>query len=95
MFNSLSALTPDSLKKNIKFTVLDEKIEGDTAYVNYKSDGSNKIQSLTLKKVGGKWKVAATKDTINELEGAELMDTGATNSDTSTFQTDKAEDSLR
>jgi Domain of unknown function (DUF4878) len=83
MFTSLAALTPDSLKRDIDFTVREERIKGDTAYVDYLLKGSSKVQSLTLRKVDGNWKVAATKDTVNELEGGELIDTGAINSDTS------------
>ena len=94
MFTSLAALTPDSLKRDLDFKVLNEKIHGDTATVEYKSEGSTKVQSLTLRKVEGKWKVAASKDTINELEGGELMETGATNFDTSGTEEQNPEDSL-
>ena len=94
MFISLAALTPDSMKRNLNFSVVDEKIVGDTAYVNYKTEGSTKVQTLTLRKIAGKWKVAATKDTINELEGGELMDTGATNTDTSVVDEKFSGDSL-
>jgi hypothetical protein len=83
MFTNLAALTPDSLKRDLDFKVTGERIQGDTAYVEYKSEGSDKLQSLTLRKVDGKWKVAATKDTVNEMEGNEFMDSGAINTDTS------------
>jgi hypothetical protein len=83
MFISLAALTPDSMKHKMKFEVTGEKVTGDSAYVTYRTEGSTKEQSLTLKKIDGDWKVAATKDTINELEGSEMIDTGATNTDSS------------
>src|SRR6187455_1266601 len=51
MFTSLAALTPDSLKRNLDFVVIGEHIRGDTATVEYKSEGSTKVQSLTLRKV--------------------------------------------
>src|SRR5262245_24929184 len=59
MFISFAALTPDSLKQNINFAVLDEKVAGDTAYVRYRVEGSDKVQSLTLVKADGEWKVGA------------------------------------
>ena len=83
MFINLAAITPDSMKHSLKFEVLDERIAGDTAYVNYRSEGSLKLQTLTLRKADGEWKVAATKDSLNELEGGEAIDSGATQSDTS------------
>ena len=94
MFSSLAALTPDSLKRNLDFKVLNEHIHGDTATVEYQLEGSSKVQSLTLRKMDGKWKVAASKDTINELEGGELMDTGATNTDTSGTEEQNPSDSV-
>jgi len=94
MFTSLAALTPDSLKRDLDFTVVGERIQGDTAYVDYKSEGSSKLQSLTLLKVDGKWKVAASKDTVNELGGGEFMDSGAMNTDTSANGELPAADSL-
>jgi len=94
MFASLATLTPDSLKRDLDFTVLNEHIQGDTATVDYKLEGSTKVQSLALRKVDGKWKVAASKDTINELEGGELFDTGAINTDTSGTEAQDPSDSL-
>ena len=92
MFISFAALTPDTLKQSFNFEVLDERLEGDTAYVNYRMEGSRKTQSLTLIRKDGSWKVAATKDTLNEIEGGEAMDSGATLTDTS--QSESAVDSL-
>ena len=83
MFISLAAITPDSLKTKLHFEVLGERIKGDTAYVEYRLEGSRKTQSLTLLKADGNWKVAATKDSLNEIEGGEAIDSGAIQSDTS------------
>ena len=82
MFIGFAALMPDSAKHSPRFKVLDEKQEGDTAYVHYTMEGSRKVQTLTLIKVDGEWKVAASKDSLNEIEGGEGMDSGATQTDT-------------
>ena len=82
MFISLAAMSPDSLKTQLRFEVLGERIKGDTAYVDYRLEGSRKTQTLTLLKSDGHWKVAATKDSLNEIEGGEAIESGAIQSDT-------------
>jgi hypothetical protein len=82
MFSSLAAITPDSLKRGFDFEISDERVTGDTAWVGYTMANSNRRQELKLIRIEGRWKVAATKDVMNEIEGGEGMDSGATNLDT-------------
>ena len=83
MFSSLAAITPDSLKRGFDFDITSERISGDTAFVGYRMAGSGREQELKLLRIEGRWKVAASKDVMNEIEGGEGMDSGATNLDTS------------
>ena len=83
MFSSLAAITPDSLKRGFDFEITSERLSGDTAYVGYRMAGSGREQELKLLRIDGRWKVAASKDDMNEIEGGEGMDSGATNLDTS------------
>lgn len=76
-------MVPDSTKNEINFTILDEKIEGDKAVVIYKEEGQQGEVPLNLMRVDGKWKVNMTKESINEAESGNVMDLGATQTDTS------------
>jgi hypothetical protein len=81
MMSGFARMMPDSARKERSFEMKDEKIEGDRATVTYTQSDSNEEQSLSLIKVDGKWKVAMTKDSMNEGED-ESLDTGATSTDT-------------
>lgn len=79
MIGGLAKMMPDSAKKEKKYEIVDEKIEGDKATVNYKDeDGS---QTLNLVKQDGKWKVAMSKDSMNGSDESN-MESGATSTDT-------------
>jgi hypothetical protein len=82
MFVGLDARMSDSLKRKYDFSVISERVAGDTAYVDYKSAKSNRVETLTLIKIDGEWKVASTKDSINSQQGGVGMESGATNTDT-------------
>jgi len=82
MFSSLASITPDSVKRGFDFEITGERVTGDTAYVSYRMEESGRQQELKLVRLDGRWKVAASKDVMNEIEGGEGMDSGATNLDT-------------
>jgi len=95
MYISLSKLQPDTISKSLNFKITNEKIEGDTAYVYYKVSGSDIEQMLVLKNIDGEWKVAASKDSMGQVD--EYMDFGGTNTDTSSANSveQEQEDTLR
>jgi len=81
MMNSLTKLMNNADKKMVKTEVISEKIDGDKATVIYKEEGKEGDQVLNLVKVNGSWKVALSKDTMND-GGPVNMDSGATTTDT-------------
>lgn len=87
MMSGFSKLMPDSAKQERSFEMKDEKINGDKATVMYTASGEEGEQTLNLVKIDGKWKVAMSKDSMNDEEGAS-MDTGATTTDTSSSVTE-------
>ena len=63
MMESMMKMAPDSAKKeHPKFTLGEEKMDGDNATVGYKEEGKEGDQNLTLKKVSGKWLVSISKE---------------------------------
>ncbi len=82
MMSGFANLMPDSAKQERSFEMKEEKITGDKATVTYLASGEEGEQSLNLVKVDGKWKVAMSKDSMNDTEGSS-MDAGATSTDTS------------
>ena len=52
------------------FTITKVEEDGDKAKVYYKSEGSDKEESLDLKKVDGKWLVSINKEQGNKEHGA-------------------------
>ncbi len=87
MMSGFSNHMPDSVKQEKSFEMKDEKINGDKATVFYTASGEEGEQSLNLVKVDGKWKVAMSKDSMNDEEGSS-MDSGATSTDTSSSETE-------
>jgi hypothetical protein len=66
MMDDLDKMMPDSANKEKQFDVLSEKIEGNTATVEYRISGSNDAPDvLTLVKEEGKWMVSMNKESIN------------------------------
>ncbi len=58
-------------KEEKKFTMGEEKIDGDNASVTYKMEGKDAVeQTIKMKKVEGKWKVAISKDDMSKKDGA-------------------------
>jgi hypothetical protein len=47
-----------------KVEILDEKINGETALVTFREEGSEATQEVKLKKINGKWLVHVTKEDI-------------------------------
>lgn len=83
MMNNFKMMVEDStFKKEMKYEITREKIEGDNATVYYKEEGSNGESHLALVKVNGEWKVNVSKESINGTEGDGTIDIGATNTDT-------------
>jgi hypothetical protein len=82
MMSGFAKMVPDSSINDISFTILEEKINGDNAVVAYKEDGSDEVVSLNLVRTDGKWKVNMTKESMNEAESGDVMDIGATQTDT-------------
>ena len=58
---------PEDIKS---FTITKVEEDGDKAKVYYKSEGSDKEESLDLKKVDGKWLVSINKEQGNKEHGA-------------------------
>lgn len=83
MMSGFSKLMPDSARQERSFEMKEEKINGDKATVTYTASGEEGEQSLNLIKIDGKWKVAMSKDSMNDGESSS-MDSGATTTDTST-----------
>lgn len=54
--------TDSTEKKSV--TVIDEKIDGETAVVTFKESGDEEVQEVRLKKIDGKWLVHVTKEDI-------------------------------
>jgi hypothetical protein len=64
-------MIPDSSKKkDKKFEITGETVNGDKATVTYKEEGRDDEQSIPLVKVNGQWKVAMSKDNMNEVESS-------------------------
>ena len=81
MMSGFSKLMPDSNKKEIKFEILNVKVDGDKAVVMYKDEGKEAQAPLSLMRVNGKWKVNMTKESINGTETGSGLDSGATETD--------------
>lgn len=65
-----------------KITVMDEKVEGEVAYVTFQEEGSDQVETLKLKKIDGKWLAHVTKEDVaakdlgkNEEEEGVMMET--------------------
>jgi hypothetical protein len=89
MLSSFSDMVPDSVKQkeaNKKIEIVNEKIEGDNATVTYKTEGSDKEETLKLVKADGKWKVQMSKADMGGGE-EEMEDAGGTTSDTMSTDT--------
>lgn len=56
-------------KKEPKFTMGEEKIDGDKATVTYKEDGKDGDQSVKLVKKDGNWLVDISKDDMSKKDG--------------------------
>jgi len=70
MMSGFAKMIPDSSKKKqSKFEITGEKIDGDKATVTYREEGKEGEQTVPLIKVDGKWKVAMSKDSMNAAEG--------------------------
>ncbi len=83
MMSGFSKMVPDSTKSEKSFSIIDEKIDGEMAVVTYKEEGQDIEVPLSLMRVDGKWKVNMTKESINEAESGDVMEVGATQTDTS------------
>jgi hypothetical protein len=69
--SGFAKMIPDSSKKkDRKFEIIGERIDGEKATVIYKEDGKDDEQSIPLIKVNGLWKVAMSKDNMNEVESS-------------------------
>jgi hypothetical protein len=83
MMNGIQAMTPDSVPLKRSFVVLSVKVDKDKATVMYQEKGRNDQLILPMIKVDKEWKVAASKETMVSAEGGNIMDTGATETDSS------------
>jgi hypothetical protein len=71
MMSGFARMIPDSSKeREKKFEITGEIIDGDKATVSYKEEGREDEQSIPLVKVNGQWKVAMSKDNMNEAESS-------------------------
>ncbi|MBL0342098.1 MAG: DUF4878 domain-containing protein [Bacteroidetes bacterium] len=52
-----------------KIEIIDERIEGEVAYVTFKEEGATETEELKLKKVDGKWLAHVTKEDIAAKDG--------------------------
>src|SRR5437867_4097320 len=80
MMESMMKMAPDSAKKeHPKFTLGEEKMDGDNATVMYKEEGKDGDQALTLKKANGKWLVSISKEGMmgGNNGGAEMKEAPA------------------
>ncbi len=82
MMSGFTKMSLDSVGKDLSFEILREKIEGDNAVIFYKEGGREGELQLPLVKTDGKWKVLLSKESINNSEGVNTLDAGATNTDT-------------
>jgi hypothetical protein len=80
MMSGFAKMAVDSVKKETKFEILRESIEGDKATVFYKEEGREGELQLPMVKSDGKWKVLLNKESINNADDYN-MDTGATSLD--------------
>lgn len=88
MMSGFAKMMPDSSRNTeIKFEITGEKIDADKAIVTYKEEGKEGEIPLSLVRVEGKWKVNMTKESLNDAEGGNTMDVGATNTDTTSIET--------
>ncbi|MCC7231445.1 MAG: DUF4878 domain-containing protein [Bacteroidia bacterium] len=78
IMSGFAKMVPDSSRTSPKFEITGEKIVGDKATVMYREEGRNTDIPMTLVRVDGKWKVAMSKETMNESEGGDSMNIGAT-----------------
>lgn len=81
MMSGFTKMSLDSVGKDLSFEILREKIEGDNAVIFYKEGGREGELQLPLVKANGKWKVLLSKESINNAEGVNALDAGATNTD--------------
>ncbi len=82
MMSGFKKMSADSTGKNLKFEIIREKIEGENAIIYYKEEGKEGELQLPMVKADGKWKVLLSKESINNSEGVNSLDGGATNTDT-------------
>jgi hypothetical protein len=82
MMAGFKKMSADSTKKDLKFEVTREKVEGENATVYYKEEGKSGELQLPMIKVDGKWKVLLSKESINSSEDVNALDAGATSTDT-------------
>ena len=78
MMIGYSKLIQDTALEEKRFTIIREKIEGESATVFYTEEGNTSEIPLSLLRVDGKWKVNMTKESLNSAEGGESIDVGAT-----------------
>jgi hypothetical protein len=78
-FNKMS--TDSSAAKDFKFEITREKVDGQNATIFYKEEGKEGELQLPMVEIDGKWKVLLSKESINNAEGANAMEVGATNTD--------------
>ncbi len=74
LLESLSDISDQSTKgaSTGKPEILNERIEGDTAYVEFRHTGDDATDILELRRVDGRWLAHVTKDSLSEKE---LIDT--------------------
>lgn len=82
MMSGITKMSVDSAVSDLSFEILREKIEGDNAVIYYKEGGREGELQLPLVKIDGKWKVLLSKESINNSEGINSLEVGATNTDT-------------
>ena len=82
MMSGFKKMSADSTGKDLKFEITREKIENENATVYYKEEGKEGELELPMVKTDGKWKVLLSKESINNSEGVNMRDAGATNTDT-------------
>lgn len=81
MLSGFMKMMPDSSKKETHSEIISETIEGDKATVTYKDEKNEGEQVLNLVKIDNQWKVSMNKDNLGG--NSDIMDTGATSTDTS------------
>ena len=61
-----------------KIDILEQRTEGDVAYVTFKEEGADNSEELKLKKVDGKWLAHVTKEDIaaKDMPGGTEMEEG-------------------